>query len=150
MVQLVSSDGKVFPVRKEVAFEVGAIASLYEALGCSPAADGEEDEPIPLSNVTGDTLVKVIQWIEHHLEVRKKKEAEEAEAEAEEEEEEVKMAVDGCKEQQPSSKDKAQKAKLPPPPPGPVDADEKNRKLTVWEMDFFNINRTALISVTSR
>ncbi len=141
MVQLVSSDGKVFPVRKEVAFEVGAIASLYEALGCSPPADGEEDdEPIPLSNVTGDTLVKVIQWIEHHLEVRKKKEAEE---------EEVKMAVDGWKEQQPSSKDKAQNAKLPPPP-GPVDADEKNRKLTVWEMDFFNINRTALISVTPR
>lgn len=58
-VKLQSSDGKVFKVDKEVATQSVLIKNLLEDLG-------ESEEAIPLPNVTGKVLEKVIEYCKHH------------------------------------------------------------------------------------
>ncbi|KAJ1958069.1 hypothetical protein GGI12_004835 [Dipsacomyces acuminosporus] len=59
MVKLQSSDGKEFEVEKSVAIQSTLIKNLLEDLE-------DSDDPIPLPNVTGKVLEKVIEFCEHH------------------------------------------------------------------------------------
>ncbi|KAI8324226.1 putative E3 ubiquitin ligase complex SCF subunit sconC [Martensiomyces pterosporus] len=59
MVKLQSSDGKEFEVEKSVAIQSTLIKNLLEDLD-------DNDDPIPLPNVTGKVLEKVIEFCDHH------------------------------------------------------------------------------------
>ncbi|KAJ1939234.1 hypothetical protein FBU59_004193 [Linderina macrospora] len=59
MVKLQSSDSEEFDVEKNVAVQSVLIKNLLEDLG-------ESEEAIPLPNVTGKVLKKVIEYCEHH------------------------------------------------------------------------------------
>ncbi|KAJ2500372.1 hypothetical protein GGH96_002788 [Coemansia sp. RSA 1972] len=56
---LQSSDSEDFPVSMEVAQQSVLIKNLIDDLG-------ETEEPIPLPNVTGKVLKKIIEYCEHH------------------------------------------------------------------------------------
>ncbi|KAJ1744490.1 hypothetical protein GGH12_000995 [Coemansia sp. RSA 1822] len=56
---LQSSDNEDFPVSMEVAQQSVLIKNLIDDLG-------ETEEPIPLPNVTGKVLKKIIEYCEHH------------------------------------------------------------------------------------
>ncbi|KAI9190836.1 Skp1 family, dimerization domain-containing protein [Polychytrium aggregatum] len=60
MVKLTSSDNVDFSISKEVAFQSILIKNMLEDIGDS------EDQPIPLPNVTGAILTKVIEYATHH------------------------------------------------------------------------------------
>ncbi|ORX47027.1 E3 ubiquitin ligase complex SCF subunit sconC [Hesseltinella vesiculosa] len=59
-VRLLSSDSEDFTVAKEVAERSMLIKNMLEDVG-------DNDNPIPLPNVTAKILRKVIEWCEHHL-----------------------------------------------------------------------------------
>ncbi|KAJ3041395.1 hypothetical protein HDV00_009374 [Rhizophlyctis rosea] len=60
MVKLTSSDGQEFTVAKEVACQSILIKNMLEDVGEA------EDQPIPLPNVSGPILDKVIQYAQQH------------------------------------------------------------------------------------
>lgn len=103
---------------------MGAIANMFQALGCDLEDDDDaeeeekeenfKDDPIPLSNVSGDTLQRIIGWIEYQL----------AENQAE--------------------TPKTDKDELPPSDP----IQEKPRQLTAWEKEFFNVDKDTLGEVS--
>ncbi|KAH6928176.1 hypothetical protein HPB50_012389 [Hyalomma asiaticum] len=61
-IKLLSSDGDVFPVSAAVAKVSLTIGAILEDLGI----DDDEEEIIPLPNVTSATLKKIIEWADHH------------------------------------------------------------------------------------
>ncbi|KAI8826935.1 Skp1 family, dimerization domain-containing protein [Fimicolochytrium jonesii] len=60
MVKLTSSDGQDFAVPKEVACQSVLIKNMLEDVGEA------DDQPIPLPNVSGPILQKVIEYATHH------------------------------------------------------------------------------------
>ena len=58
-VRLESSDGRVFAVDREVAEKSALVKNLLEDVG-------ESDVAIPMQNVTGAILAKVLEYCEHH------------------------------------------------------------------------------------
>ena len=60
-ITLQSCDGEVFHVDKTIAMKLKTVKTLLEDLG------DEDDEAIPLPNVSSDILKRVIQWAEHHI-----------------------------------------------------------------------------------
>lgn len=63
-VTLISSDNQVFKVAPDVAFLCAVIkASVEDA--------GNADDPVPLPNVSGQTLDKVIEYCRYHVEANK-------------------------------------------------------------------------------
>ena len=60
--KLITSDKEVFEIDAK-------IASLSELLLDFLNEDGDDnnDEPIPLAEVTSDVMKKVIEWAEHHV-----------------------------------------------------------------------------------
>ena len=63
VVRLQSVDGEVFPVDVEIARMSFAIRNMLDDLGVQ---DNDAEEVIPLPNVTGPILRKVIEWCTHH------------------------------------------------------------------------------------
>lgn len=63
MVKLVTSDGEEHLVKREIACMSGTIKNMLDDIGEATA-----DMPIPLPNVTGDTLKKVVEYCKHHHE----------------------------------------------------------------------------------
>ena len=61
-IKLQSSDGEIFEVDVEIAKVFDIIKTMIEDLGL----DDDDDEPVPLRNVNGVTLRKVIEWATHH------------------------------------------------------------------------------------
>jgi len=59
-INLESSDGKVYTVDKEIATKSQLINNMLEDV------DDDNNENIPLPNVTGEILEKVIEYCEHH------------------------------------------------------------------------------------
>ena len=62
-IKLVSSNGKEFSVEMDIARKSVTIKTMLEDLGLD---DGYNGEPVPLPNVDGDILEKVIQWCTKH------------------------------------------------------------------------------------
>ena len=62
-INLVSSDGKEFPVDMDIARKSVTIKTMLEDLGLD---DGYNGESVPLPNVDGDILKKVIEWCTKH------------------------------------------------------------------------------------
>jgi len=60
-VNLESCDGKVFKIDKDIAVKSQLIFNMLEDVD-----DESDNENIPLPNVTGDILEKVIEYCEHH------------------------------------------------------------------------------------
>lgn len=65
-IKLQSSDGEVFVVDVEIAKASVTIKTMLEDLGM----DDEDEEVVPLPNVTSTILKKVIQWATNHKDVR--------------------------------------------------------------------------------
>ena len=63
-IKLQSSEGEVFTVETEIAKKSGTIRNMLEDLGMEEDADNEEAVPLP--NVSTNILKKVIQWSTHH------------------------------------------------------------------------------------
>ncbi|XP_063968788.1 S-phase kinase-associated protein 1-like [Lytechinus pictus] len=61
-IKLASSDGEVFEVEVEVARQSVIIKTMLEDLGM----DEEDDDAIPLPNVNGTILKKVLEWCHFH------------------------------------------------------------------------------------
>jgi len=59
-VNLISSDGRVFTIDKEVGMQSELLRDRLEYV------DENDNENIPLPNVSGDALEKVIEYCEHH------------------------------------------------------------------------------------
>ncbi|ORX53816.1 E3 ubiquitin ligase SCF complex, Skp subunit [Piromyces finnis] len=59
-VSLESSDGKIFNIDKDVAIKSQLINNMLEDV------EETENESIPLPNVTGEILEKVIEYCQHH------------------------------------------------------------------------------------
>ena len=59
--KLITSDGEVFEIDGKTAALSGLLVDFV-----SEDEDGDQDEPIPLANVTSDVMKKVIEWAEHH------------------------------------------------------------------------------------
>ncbi|OUM65632.1 hypothetical protein PIROE2DRAFT_41488 [Piromyces sp. E2] len=59
-VNLESCDGRIFKIDKDIAIKSQLINNMLEDV------DESDDENIPLPNVTGDILEKVIEYCEHH------------------------------------------------------------------------------------
>ena len=59
-VNLESCDGKIFKIDKDIAIKSQLINNMLEDI------EDSDDENIPLPNVTGDILEKVIEYCEHH------------------------------------------------------------------------------------
>ena len=60
--KLQSSDGETFEVDVEIAKASNTIKTMIEDLGL----DEDDDEPVPLPNVNGAIMKKVIDWATHH------------------------------------------------------------------------------------
>jgi len=58
-IHLASNDGDIIPVERDVAFRSILIKNMLEDVG-------DEDQNIPIPNVNGAVLKKVIEWCEHH------------------------------------------------------------------------------------
>ena len=63
LINLVSSDGKEFPVKMDIARKSVTIKTMLEDLGLDDDYNGEA---VPLPNVNGDILEKVIDWCTKH------------------------------------------------------------------------------------
>ena len=63
-IKLQSSEGEVFTVETEIAKKSGTIRNMLEDLGVEEGEDNEEAVPLP--NVSTNILKKVIQWSTHH------------------------------------------------------------------------------------
>ena len=62
-IKLESNDGEMFTVDLEIARKFGIINTMLEDLG---EEEQEDEETVPLPNVTSTILQKVIQWVTHH------------------------------------------------------------------------------------
>ncbi|KAI1292633.1 S-phase kinase-associated protein 1 [Halotydeus destructor] len=62
-ISLQSQDGKVFEVDIEVAKVSDMVKGMLENLGDD---GGDDSKPVPLSNVQGHILEKIIEYMEHH------------------------------------------------------------------------------------
>ena len=62
-IKLVSSDGKEFSVQMDIARKSVTIKTMLEDLGLD---DNYNGEPVPLPNVNGEILQKVIEWCTKH------------------------------------------------------------------------------------
>ena len=60
-IKLVSSEGEVFETDVEIVMQWGTIRTMLEDLGVD-----EDDDPVPLPNVTAATLGKIIQYCTYH------------------------------------------------------------------------------------
>ncbi|KXZ48119.1 hypothetical protein GPECTOR_30g215 [Gonium pectorale] len=63
-VKLLSSDAQMFEVEEEVAYQSQTVKNLVE--------DAGKDDPVPLPNVSGRILAKVIEYSKYHVEAEKK------------------------------------------------------------------------------
>eukprot|EP00116_Pleurobrachia_bachei_P014940 sb/3475202/ len=72
-IKLQSSDGEIFDVDIAIAKQSGTISTMLEDL----AMDEEDDDPVPLPNVSTMILKKVITWCKHHKDDPPKPEDEE-------------------------------------------------------------------------
>ena len=61
-IKLESNDGEMFTVDLDIARHFGTVKNMLEDLGM----DEEDEEAIPLPNVNGATLKKVIEWATYH------------------------------------------------------------------------------------
>ncbi|PNH01761.1 SKP1-like protein 4 [Tetrabaena socialis] len=59
MIKLISSDGAQFEVEDDVALQAVTIRNIIE--------DAGTDDPIPLANVSGATLAKVLDYCRQHV-----------------------------------------------------------------------------------
>lgn len=59
MIHLTSSDGTVFPIDREVAEKSVFIKDMLGDVG-------EREVPIPLDNITGPILERILNWCTHH------------------------------------------------------------------------------------
>lgn len=62
-ITLRSSDDRSFTVDDKVAKLSETIKTMLDTLG---SQEQEDDTPIPITNVTGDVLAKVVEWGNHH------------------------------------------------------------------------------------
>ena len=62
-IKLVSSDGKEFSVQMDIARKSVTIKTMLEDLGFDSDYNGE---PVPLPNVDGEILGKIIEWCTKH------------------------------------------------------------------------------------
>ena len=63
-IKIQSNEGEVFTVETEIAKKSGTIRNMLEDLGMEEDADNEDAVPLP--NVSTNILKKVIQWSTHH------------------------------------------------------------------------------------
>ncbi|KAH9408432.1 suppressor of kinetochore protein mutant [Tyrophagus putrescentiae] len=63
-VNLASNDGRVFPVRVEVARSFGIVRNMIDH--CIIEKDSNDTEPVPLARVSGPILQLAITWAEQH------------------------------------------------------------------------------------
>ena len=63
-IKIQSNEGEVFTIETEIAKKSGTIRNMLEDLGMEEDADNEEAVPLP--NVSTNILKKVIQWSTHH------------------------------------------------------------------------------------
>ncbi|XP_045154599.1 S-phase kinase-associated protein 1-like [Echinops telfairi] len=63
-IKLQSSDGEIIEVDVEIAKQSEIIKTMVEDLGM----DDEDDDPVPLPNVSAEILKKVIEWCTYHME----------------------------------------------------------------------------------
>ena len=63
VIQLVSSDGQRFPVELDIIKQSVTIKTMLEDLGID---EDYNSEPVPLPNVEGSILDKIIQWCNQH------------------------------------------------------------------------------------
>uniref|UniRef100_A0A6G1SE86 S-phase kinase-associated protein 1 n=1 Tax=Aceria tosichella TaxID=561515 RepID=A0A6G1SE86_9ACAR len=61
-IKLLSQDGEVFEVERDVIAASTTIKNMMDQI----EVGAEDDEPIPLQNVTGAILKRVIQWAQYH------------------------------------------------------------------------------------
>lgn len=61
-IKLQSADGEIFDVERDVISASSTIKNLMEQVDVG----SEDDEPIPLQNVTGSILKRIIQWAQYH------------------------------------------------------------------------------------
>lgn len=60
--KLQSSDGEIFDVEKDVIRASSTIRTMMEQIDVG----GEDDEPIPLQNVNGSIMKRILQWALYH------------------------------------------------------------------------------------
>ncbi|GLT25428.1 hypothetical protein SLA2020_005570 [Shorea laevis] len=73
VLKLKSADGEIFEVEEYVAEQFEVVKNLIE--------DCDDDREIPLNNVDGKTLAKMIEWCKKHADYGKGKKMEEEDAE---------------------------------------------------------------------
>lgn len=61
-IKLVSADGETFEVERNVIAASSTIKNMMDQIEVA----SEDDEPIPIQNVTGSILKRVIQWAQYH------------------------------------------------------------------------------------
>lgn len=61
-IKLQSADGEVFDVERDIIAASTTIKTMMDQI----EVHSDEDDPIPLQNVTGAILKRVIQWATHH------------------------------------------------------------------------------------
>ena len=71
-IKLLSADGETFDVERDVISASTTIRNMMDQI----EVGSEDDEPIPLQNVTGSILKRVIQWAQYHRGERDKNENE--------------------------------------------------------------------------
>uniref|UniRef100_A0A7E4ZWD4 Skp1-related protein n=1 Tax=Panagrellus redivivus TaxID=6233 RepID=A0A7E4ZWD4_PANRE len=65
-IKLVSSDGEIFDVDRDVIRLSTTLNTMFQDLGIDSGDNPLAADPIPISNVTGAILRKVLQWCAYH------------------------------------------------------------------------------------